>query len=213
MSEGQAVIVNIKSVPKSGLASLHLKYLPTPFSGLPGERLLELYYSALCMVDDAFGWAVMINGRTVGFACAIGSMKSIRRTMLVRFHVRVLFWYAVQIVHSPRTLIDLVRRLAPARTDAKQWRRPGVWREWYTFRPLVVDEAYRKYSLSDSLTRCLVGEARARGVQGLVGIIERSNSESRVTHARNGFQEIWRGENYVVVARELISQASNAHKG
>jgi GNAT superfamily N-acetyltransferase len=213
MGEGQAVIVSVKLAPKSALASLHLKYLPTPFSGLPGLRLLELYYNALCMVDDAFGWAVMIDGRTAGFACAIGSMRSIRRAMVVRFHVRVLFWYAVQIARRPRMLVDLVRRLAPARTEAKQWQRPGGWREWYMYRPLVVDEAYRKYGLSDSLTRCLVEEARARGVQGLVGIIERSNSESRVTHARNGFQEIWRGEDYVVVARELGSEASNAHKG
>jgi GNAT superfamily N-acetyltransferase len=203
MNEGDPVVVSITSIPKSGLALLHLRYLPTPFSRLPGRRLLELYYDAMCQVDDAFGWAVVVDGHTAGFACAVRNMKSIQRALLARSHVRVLFWYCVQILCNPRMLMDLVGRLVPSRTDSAQWQRPAEWSEWYTYRPLVVDEGYRKYGLSDLLTRCLVAEAKKRGVPGLLGFVERSNSRSRVTHVRNGFREVWRGEEYVVFAREF----------
>ena len=77
MSQCRPIIKNIASIPKLELATLHLKYLPTPFTGLSGLKLLDLYYDALSEVDDAFGWAAVVGGRTAGFACAVRSTKSI----------------------------------------------------------------------------------------------------------------------------------------
>jgi GNAT superfamily N-acetyltransferase len=203
MSQSHPIIVEVTSIPKSELASLHLKYLPTAFSGFAGLRLLELYYNALSQVDDAFGWTAVVDERVAGFACAIRSMQSIQHILLTRSLVRSLQWSVIQILCKPQLLADLVRRLVPSAAATKQWQRPVDWREWYTYRPLVVDEAYRKYRLADLLTRCVVEEAARRGVPGLISIVQRLNSQARVTHVRNGFREVWKGEDCIVFAREF----------
>lgn len=209
MSQSCPVIVNIASVPKSTLASLHLRYLPSAFTGFTGLKLLELYYDALSEAEDAFGLVAVVEGCTAGFACAIRSKKSIQHLLFMRFPLQVCHWSLMQVLHKPQILVDLMRRrrLAPSASDGKQWQRPADWDEWYTYRPLVVDAGYRKYRLADSLTHHLIAEAKQRGVPGLISIVERSNSPARVTHMRHGFREVWRGEDRIVFARELTNNA------
>ena len=203
MSQGCPVITSVIAIPQSALAALHLKYLPTAFTGRTGIRLLELYYAALSQVDDAFGWAAVVDGRTAGFACAVRSTKSIQHVLLRRSPVRLVWWSLMQVLHRPQVLMHLVHRLRPSAPDTMQWQRPTDWREWYTYRPLVVDEAYRQYRLADTLTHKLVEEAKRRGVPGLISIVARSNSAARVTHIRHGFREVWRGGDRIVFAKEL----------
>ena len=175
MSQSPPVIINITSIPRAELASLHLKYLPTAFIGQTGLKLLELYYDALSEVDDAFGWAAIVDGCTAGFACAVRSMKSIQHMLLTRFPVRLFHWSLMQVLCKPQVLANLGRRFAPSARGNVKWHRPAEWSEWYKYRPLVVDEAYRRYRLADILTHSVVEEARRRGVPGLISIVERSN--------------------------------------
>jgi GNAT superfamily N-acetyltransferase len=211
MSQIHPVIVNITSIPKSALASLHLKYFSTPFSGLAGLKLLELYYEALSELDDVFGWAAVVDGYTAGFVCAIRSKKSIQRMLLTRTPMRLLHWSLMQVLCRPTLLVNFVRRLTTPARDSGQWQRPAAWSEWYTYRALVVDQAYRQYRLADALTHHLVEEAKRRGVPGLISIVERSNSAARVTNVRNGFREVWRGDDRIVFARELMHAGHAEH--
>lgn len=203
MGESQPIIVNIVSISKIEMASLHLRYLPTAFSRLPGLKLLELYYDALSKVEDAFGWAVLVEGQVVGFACAVRNVNSILRRLIKRSCARLLFWYAIQILYKPRMLIDLSGRFFISKADKGQWRRPASLRGWYTYRPLVVDEAYRKHHLADLLTQSLSEELKKRGVPGVISIVERSNTQSRLHLQAHEFYEVWKGKDYVVLIREL----------
>ena len=206
MSQSHPVIVNMTSVPKDTLASLHIKYFPTDFTGSTGLRLLELYYDALTQVDDAFGWAAVVDGYTVGFACAVRNTKSVQHMLLSRSPGQFFYRSMTQVLHKPQILVDWVRRLTSS-ANAKgsiPWQRPADWADWYTYRPLVVDEAYRHYRLADALTHHLVEEAKGRGIPGLISIVERSNSSARVTHVRHGFREVWKGQDRIVFAKELI---------
>lgn len=166
--------------------------------------MLELYYDALSEVDDAFGWAAVVGGRTVGFACAVRSTKSIQHRLLTRSPVRLFHRFIAQVLRRPQVPVNLVRRLGPSANDGIQWQCPADWADWYTYRPLVVDEAYRHYRLADALTHRLVEEATRSGVQGLISIVERSNSTVRVTHVRNRFRKVWRSEDRIVFAADKI---------
>jgi hypothetical protein len=85
------VFINITEVSKSELAFLHLTYLPTPFSGRPGVKLLELYYQVLSEENSAFGIASVLNGKTVGFACAVGNTFFLQKKRLIKSFPFVIF--------------------------------------------------------------------------------------------------------------------------
>ena len=203
MIQANLAIVDIASISKSELAAFHLKYLPTPFIGQAGLKLLELYYDALSQMDDAFGWVAMVDGHTAGFACAIHRQKDILRALLARSPGSLLRWLCMQLLRKPHILGNLVGRLATSPADDEHWQRPAEWSEWYTYRPLVVDEAFRQHRLADALTQSVLAEAQRRGVPGLISFVGRGNSSARVIHVRHGFREVWKAKDRTVFVREL----------
>lgn len=201
------VFVNITDVSKSALASLHLKYLPTPFSGRPGAKLLELYYRVLSEENSAFGIAAVLNGKTLGFACAVGNASFLQGRLLKRFSFLIFYWAFRQIICKPQILGGLVRRLLmPGSKETGRWKCSSDFLDWYTYRPIVVEEQYRKYRIADSLTNILIKEAERRKVPGLIAIVGQSNSRSLRHFSRHNFCELWKDNNTTVLVKYLEIQ-------
>jgi GNAT superfamily N-acetyltransferase len=206
MSDARPTVVSLASVAPSEVAALHLQYLVTPFCGRAGQKLLELYYDAFAHTEDAFGLVAMVDGRIAGFACVARDTRHVQLTLLRRTPLR-LAWRAVAVLaQQPHLLVDLLKRLRGKPTERIRWRRPEEWSDWWPYRPLVVATPYRKYGVADLLMQSVLEEARRRGIRGLIGTSERANAQSRVNLVRNGYQEVWRDEDYVVFVRAVDAQ-------
>lgn len=204
MSQVDPAIVNITGVPKSEVASLHLRYLPTPFSGIPGSKLLERYYRGLCEDNNSFGFAAVMNGKTVGFSFAVKNTNYNRKSMVKRSPFFIFYWAFRQIIARPQLLVGLVRRLL--RTKSKggdTWHRPADLEGWYTYRPIVVDEPYRKCRVADLLTKQLIEEARCRNIPGILAVVAQSNIGSLRHFSRNNFFEVWKCKDFTVFGKDL----------
>lgn len=204
MKEDVPILVHIESVPKSAIASLHLRYLSTPFSGKPGEKLLELYYEALSVTEQSIGLAAVLNGQTVGFACAVSDVRQIQSQLLKRSFFSISVWGFAQVLCKPQIWGGLVRRLASRTPQTSHWQRPDDLAGWYTYRPVVVDESYRKYRVADLLTQRLLEEAERRKIPGIISFVDQSNFRSIRHFSRNGFQKVWSNENSIVFGKKLI---------
>ncbi|MEX2493396.1 MAG: hypothetical protein WD425_16710 [Nitrospirales bacterium] len=199
--------INIKEVQKSELASLHLRYLPTPFSGSPGSKLLELYYRVLSEESSAFGIAAVLNGTTVGFACAVGNAHFLQERLVKRFPFLILYWAFRQILYKPKILVRLLKRLInPGSKETRSWQCSADLINWYTYRPVVVEEQHRKYRIADSLTKLLIEEAERRQVPGIIAIVEQSNTRSLRHFSRHNFFELCKVHSTTVLIKSLSNQ-------
>jgi GNAT superfamily N-acetyltransferase len=202
MSAGQPAIVNLASVAKSDIAALHLRYLVSPFSGRPGRKLLELYYDTFARTKDAFGLVAVIDGQVAGYACVMRDTRAIQLAVLRRAPLRLVWWGLVQLLARPRLLAGVMGRLQ-GREERIHWQRPQEMREWWPYRPLIVAEPYRRHGVADLLMQAVFEEARRRGIPGLIGTSERANAQSRINLVRNGYQEVWRNDDYVVFVKPV----------
>ncbi len=207
-------IVSLDEVPTSALAALHLRYLSSPYAGYPGSKLQELYYQVVRKADDTLGFAAVADDLVAGFACAMRRPATIRHAMVRTHPLRLLFWYTLQACVRPRALVYAWHRFRPRRTSASRprWQRPVDWQDWYTYGPLVVHEAYRKHRLADVLTQHTLDAVAQRGVPGVISFVKGWNPQSRVTHIRNGFREVWKSQDTLVYARELAMASSPGPK-
>ena len=203
MRENVPIIVHLETRHKSALATLHLRYLPTPFSGQPGAKLLELYYNSLSVAEQVIGLVAVLDEIPVGYACAVRDAREVQRRLLRQAPLSIGFWVLIQILYRPQVWLALGRRLTVSTTQTSNWQRPDSFKDWYTYRPVVVDEPYRKYRVADLLTEHLLNEASQRKIPGILSIVEKSNFRSFRHFLRHGFQEVWGNEQSIVLGREL----------
>lgn len=204
MIQIRPVIVNFSTVPKAELASLHIQYLPTPFMGKPGIKLLELFYNTLSEDFHSFGFAAVLDGKTIGFSCAVKNVNQIQTRMFKQFPFFIIYWAFRQMLERPKVFGELVWRLFGRKSNNEErWLRPPEIKGWYTYRPVVVDEPYRKYRIADLLTNQLIKEARYRKIPGILAVVAQSNIRSLRHFSRNDFFEVWKGKGFTVLGKDL----------
>jgi GNAT superfamily N-acetyltransferase len=203
MSQAAPAVVDIATVTPSALAAMHLHYLVSPFRGRSGHKLLELYYETFTRTPDTFGFVALVDNQIAGYACVMRDTRAVQAAVLRRAPFRLAWWALAQVLRHPRLVLDPLVRFGGERRGRIGWQRPDEMKGWWSYRPLVVAEPYRKHGIAGLLMQAVFAEAEARRIPGLIGTSERGNAQSRVNLVRNGYREVWKDDEFCVFVKPV----------
>jgi ribosomal protein S18 acetylase RimI-like enzyme len=161
-------------------ARLHMKYLPTQFSGLPGLGLLHAYYAAVSLGQGAAGFVAEEAPGLVGYICGVWDVPALRRTLWRRQGLWLAACGPAQVMLDPEMFLSLLKRIKGGDAEAPE---PGV-----ELRPIVVHPAARGSGLAARLAESLLQEAARSGFERVHLYTEPENIAAQRFYRKMGFQ-------------------------
>lgn len=178
-------IIPLSAAHVPGVATLHMRYLRSPFQGEPGQRMLEAYYRALITQKGGCGYVALVGTRLAGYVCGVWNSSAVKKTLIID-QWSCLLGAAIQSSwQSPMLWVDLLSRLPVIR---KTNNRPPI--EGYELRPIVVDEGFRGTGVAPSLISKLTSDARNRGYTFIFLATERDNIPANKFYQKQGFESM-----------------------
>ena len=177
------MIEKLQPASSNALAQLHLKYLRTPFQGKPGRELLRQYYQAVSTEQGATGYVAIHKNKVNGYVCGVWDAAQLRKTLLLRSGVTVLFWGIMQILQKPSLVPGFLSRLK----ESENLSSPG---NGYELRPIVVSPELRGSGLAADLTNRLLQDAAQRGFSKIYLFTEQDNQSANRFYQRFGFKQV-----------------------
>lgn len=172
-------IVTLRSDHAPEVAALHLAYLPTPFSDLPGVRLLAAYYRAVSVGQGAVGYIAEEADGVVGYVCGVWDGRALRRQLVRCAWPELLGWGALQVAIRPALLAGMVARLRPTSGSGD-----GAG---YELRPIVVAPRARGSGVAAALLDRLLADAARRGFGTLYLFAAAANGRANAFYRNHGF--------------------------
>lgn len=162
---------------------LHMQYLPTPFRGAAGQRLLSAYYRAVAEARGAIGYVAEDRDRVLGYVCGVWEPDTLRTYLLKTQWPALALWGTASVLRQPRLMASFVQRFnQPAAQQVEMPPAPG-----YELRPIVVDRAARGTGLAARLVERLMQDARSRGFAAMHLFVETDNQAARAFYHKMGF--------------------------
>ena len=167
------------------IANLHLTYLPTPFKGHSGKKLLSLYYQSIIKSKGSIGYiASNEKGQVQGYICGIWNPQELRNTFIKTFWHTLLFWGILQLVTTPRSLLLLMHRFSPRSTPPSNI----IWN--YELRPIVIAKEAQGKNVASALVHELIKNAKTQGFSSIQLITEKTNLRANAFYQKMGFELI-----------------------
>lgn len=169
------------------VARLHMEALPTPFAGRSGEALLTFYYKAVTAEQGAVGYVAAADDGVMGFVCGVWDPSHLRRYLLKRHGLGLLWWGSLQLVRRPHIFASIPSRLrrTPDGSDTGISSPHGG----YELRPIVVAKEARGTGTAGELVATLLQDACRRGFTELYLYAESNNVAAIKFYTRVGFRE------------------------
>jgi ribosomal protein S18 acetylase RimI-like enzyme len=165
----------------AAVAELHLAFLRTRFAGLPGRRLLEVYYRALVAGRGGRGYVAVAGSSVVGYVCGIWDASALYRSMLRRGWPRLVIWGIAQLAVRPSLVGSLL-----ARGSAAGRQNDGL-EAGYELRPIVVTPSARGTGVALELVDRLLADASAQGYPRVHLVTEADNVAAQHFYRKAGF--------------------------
>jgi GNAT superfamily N-acetyltransferase len=160
-----------------------MQYLPTPFRGTAGQRLLSAYYRTVAQARGAIGYVAEDRGRVLGYICGVWEPDILRTHLLKTQWPALALWGTASVLRQPRLMASFVQRFnQPA---AQRIETPPA--SGYELRPIVVDRAARGTGLAARLVERLIQDARSRGFAVMHLFVETDNQPARAFYQKMGF--------------------------
>jgi GNAT superfamily N-acetyltransferase len=193
----------IQSHHSESIARLHMAYLHSNFYGIPGMRLLSIYYEAVSAGNGAFGYVAENEGNVVGYVCGVWEPDGIKSALFRTHWTKLLLWGTGQLICRPQIITSFVDRLK-SRSNKSDLITQG-----YELRPIVITPDLRGSGVAATLVEALLTDARSRGYKSVRLFTETDNFRARAFYEKMGFQaegNVKRGNKYSILFKCAVKE-------
>jgi ribosomal protein S18 acetylase RimI-like enzyme len=179
---GQMAIVPLQARHCREIAAQHMAFLPTPFGGVAGKKLLSLYYNVLANGIGGRGFVATGGAGILGYVCGIWEPEAVRRALFSR-HGFPLAWFGIFVcLNNPKMIRGFCGRVgAQNHTGSKKV-------PIYELRPIVLAPNARGRGIGGRLVQRLKEDASKLGFGRIFLKVDPGNQRAVRFYLKNGFE-------------------------